>query len=88
VKRHLDSGKFYLIKGDVRSSDNVKEAIRNVDAVFHLAAIVSVPLSIKNPLLINDVNVRGTLNLLEASLKADVKRFMHTCSMRYFAIQY
>jgi len=32
-----------------------------------------VPLSIKNPLLINDVNVRGTLNLLEASLKADVK---------------
>ncbi|NIQ06537.1 MAG: SDR family NAD(P)-dependent oxidoreductase, partial [Candidatus Korarchaeota archaeon] len=80
IKHHLESGMFYLVKGDVRSSDNVKEAIRNVDAVFHLAAIVSVPLSIENPLLVNDVNVRGTLNLLEASLKADVKRFIYASS--------
>jgi UDP-glucose 4-epimerase len=80
LKHHLGSGMFYLVKGDVRSSDNVKEAIRNVDAVFHLAAIVSVPLSIEKPLLVNDVNVGGTLNLLEASLKADVKRFIYTSS--------
>lgn len=80
IKHHLESGMFYLVKGDIRSSDNVKEAIRNVDAVFHLAAIVSVPLSIEKPLLVNDVNVRGTLNLLEASLKADVKRFIYTSS--------
>ncbi len=80
IKHHLESGTFYLVKGDVRSSDNVKEAIRTVDAVFHLAAIVSVPLSIENPLLVNDVNVRGTLNLLEASLKADVKRFIYASS--------
>lgn len=80
IKRHLDNKKFYLTKGDVRNSEDVKEAVRNVNAVFHLAAIVSVPLSIENPLLVNDVNVRGTLNLLEASLKSDVKRFIYASS--------
>ena len=80
IRHHLDSGKFRLIKGDVRNSDDVKEGIRNVNAVFHLAAIVSVPLSIENPLLVNDVNVRGTLNLLEASLKAHAKRFIYASS--------
>ena len=80
IKHHLESRMFYLVKGDIRNSDKVKEAVKNVDAVFHLAAIVSVPLSIENPLLVNDVNVRGTLNLLEASLKADVKRFIYASS--------
>ncbi|MDH5374398.1 MAG: SDR family oxidoreductase [Candidatus Bathyarchaeota archaeon] len=80
IKHHLESGKFCLVKGDVRNSDIIKETVRNVDAVFHLAAIVSVPLSIKKPLLVNDVNVRGTLNLLEASSKADVKRFIYISS--------
>lgn len=80
VKHHLDNGKFHLTKGDVRNSDDAKEAIKNVDAVFHLAAIVSVPLSIKDPLLVNDANVRGTLNLLEASSKAYVDRFIFASS--------
>ena len=80
LKHHLQSGMFNLVKGDVRSSDKVKEAIRNVDAVFHLAAIVSVPLSVENPVLVNDVNVAGTLNLLEASSKADVQRFIYASS--------
>jgi len=80
IKRHLDSRKFFLVKGDIGNSEDVKEVIRNVDAVFHLAAVVSVPLSIENPLLVNDVNVRGTLNLLEASLKAHVERFIYASS--------
>lgn len=80
ITHHLDNGMFCLVKGNVRSPANVKEAIRNVDAVFHLAAIVSVPLSIEKPLFVNDVNLRGTLNLLEASSKADVKRFIYTSS--------
>ena len=80
LKHHLESRMFYLVKGDVRSSYDVKEAMRNVDAVFHLAAIVSVPLSIDKPLFVNDVNLIGTLNLLEASSKADVKRFIYTSS--------
>jgi len=80
IKRHLDSEGFHLIKGDIRNSKNVKEAVKNVDAIFHLAAIVSVPLSQENPLVANDVNVGGTLNLLEASLKTGVGRFIYASS--------
>jgi UDP-glucose 4-epimerase len=80
IKHHLNSRRFYAVKGDVRNPEDVKGATRNVDAVFHLAAIVSVPLSIEKPLLVNDVNARGTLNLLEASLKAHVERFIYASS--------
>lgn len=80
IKHHLDSGEFSLIKGDVRDSDDIKDAIRDVDTVFHLAAIASVPISVENPLLVNDVNVRGTLNLLKASLEAHVERFIYASS--------
>lgn len=83
VKHHLDSGELSLIKGDVRNSEVVKEAMRDVDAVFHLAAVVNVPLSIENPLLVNDVNIQGTVNLLEASLKENIQRFIYisTCAV-------
>lgn len=80
IKHHLDSGELSLIKGDVRDSDDVEKAMREVDAVFHLAAIVSVPLSIKKPSLVNEVNVEGTLNLLETSSKADVEKFVYSSS--------
>jgi len=80
IKHHLNNRRFRSVKRDVRDLRDVKETIRNVDAVFHLAAIVSVPLSIDKPLLVKDVNVKGTLNLLKASLKADVKRFVYASS--------
>ncbi len=76
IRQHMKSETFFLVKGDIRSSNDVKEALKNVDAVFHLAAIVSVPLSVENPLLVNDVNVKGTLNVLEASSKTEAKRFI------------
>ena len=80
VQRHLGGQSFHLVKGDVRDLEDVRKAVRDVDVVFHLAAIVNVPLSIENPLLVNDVNVRGTLNLLEASLKENIERFIYVSS--------
>jgi nucleoside-diphosphate-sugar epimerase len=80
IQLHLGSQKFHLVKGDVRNLENVREAVRDVDVVFHLAAIVNVPLSIEDPLLVNDVNVRGTLNLLKASLKENIERFIYVSS--------
>jgi len=53
-----------LFGGDVRDSSVVKELVKGVDAVFHLAALVSVSESFEDPVLTNDVNVGGTLNLL------------------------
>jgi len=83
IQRHLSSQRLHLVRGDVRNSEDVKKAVKDVDVVFHLAAIVNVPLSIENPLLVNDVNIEGTLNLLEASVKENIQRFIYvsTCAV-------
>lgn len=80
ISQHRDLAKFHLVRGDVRDISLVKKIVQNVDAVFHEAALVDVPLSIKNPLLFNDVNLIGTLNLLKACLDSTVKRFIFASS--------
>ena len=78
--KHVDKRNFCLVKGDVRSKADLRKVLKNVDFVFHLAAIVSVPLSIEKPLFVNEVNVNGTLNVLEESLRAGVKRLIYASS--------
>jgi len=80
LSQHLGKANFHLIEGDIRNERDVKKALEDVDFVFHLAAIVSVELSIKNPILVNEVNVCGTLNLLEESLNSGVERFVYISS--------
>jgi len=53
---------------------------RDVDAIIHQAARVSVAESIKDPALTNDVNVNGTFNMLKASVELDVKRVVYASS--------
>ncbi|MDH7477213.1 MAG: SDR family oxidoreductase [Candidatus Bathyarchaeota archaeon] len=83
IQEHINSKRFRLIRGDVRNPEDVEKAFENVEAICHLAAIVNIPLSIENPLLTEDVNVQGTLKLLEASIKHDIKRFVYvsTCAV-------
>jgi UDP-glucose 4-epimerase len=83
IRQYMNNKSFHLIKGDVRSLKDVEKAVKSVDVVCHLAAIVSPPLSIENPLLTEDVNVKGTLNLLEACVKHNVQRFVYvsTCAV-------
>ena len=69
-----------LIEGDIRDFWTVREAVDGVDFVIHQAALPSVPRSIKNPLTSNGVNIDGTLNLLEASKLANVRRFVFASS--------
>ncbi len=69
-----------LIDGDIRDFWTVTEAVEGVDYVLHQAALPSVPRSIKNPLTSNEVNINGTINLLEASKQANVKRFVFASS--------
>jgi UDP-glucose 4-epimerase len=65
-----------LIEGDIRDFWTVREAVEGIDCVLHQAALPSVPRSVKNPLTSNSVNIDGTVNLLEASRQAGVKRFV------------
>jgi len=76
LRSHIGKSNFRLIKGDIRNKTITRRALENVDAVFHLAAIVNVDFSVKNPLHVNEVNVKGTLNLLEGCLKSKVKQFI------------
>lgn len=69
-----------IIRGDIRDTDTVTGAVKGVDYVVHQAALASVPRSIKNPLASNEVNVQGTLNLLEAAREHSVKRFVYASS--------
>jgi len=59
--------KIDVIPGDVRDSNNVKEATKGVDIVFHLAALIGIPFSYHSPESYLDTNVKGTLNILQSS---------------------
>lgn len=72
--------KIDLVEGDIRDSDTVKVALRGVDYVLHQAALASVLRSIDDPSESNEVNVQGTLNLLEAARDSGVLRFVFASS--------
>ncbi len=69
-----------LIEGDIRDYDLVNRAVKGVDYVLHLAALASVPSSIMDPITSNEVNVTGTLNMLQASRLALVKKLVFSSS--------
>jgi UDP-glucose 4-epimerase len=75
--------KINFIKGSVTDNKLLQKTFRNVDYVFHHAAIASVPKSIDDPIMTNDVNVNGTLNVLVASRDNNVKKvvFASSCSV-------
>jgi len=69
-----------VMEGDIRSYHTVREAVDGVHFVLHLAALPSVPRSIRDPITSNDVNVVGTLNVLNASRDAKVARLVYASS--------
>ncbi|MGQ9641967.1 MAG: SDR family oxidoreductase [Candidatus Bathycorpusculaceae bacterium] len=76
----LRNRKLLFLKGDIRNKEIVTKALRDVEVVFHLAALVDVPFSVKNPLFVNQVNVCGSLNILEESIKNNVEKFIYASS--------
>lgn len=80
ISNCLNANAINLVRGDIRDVALVKKVVKDVDVVFHEAALVDVALSAKNPLLFNDINVVGTLNLLKASVDSGVKRFVFPSS--------
>lgn len=77
--RHF-AGEVDLIRGDIRNADTVDGAVKDVDFVIHQAALASVPRSIDNPVETSEVNVQGTLNLLDAAVRHSVRRFVYASS--------
>ena len=71
---------FTFIKGDIRDLDTCMEATKGVTYVLNQAAWGSVPRSIEMPLLYEEINLRGTLNMMEASRQNGVKKFVYASS--------
>lgn len=71
---------FTFIKGDIRELDTCMEATKGVDYVMNQAAWGSVPRSIEMPLLYEEINIHGTLNMMEASRQNGVKKFVYASS--------
>ncbi|HOV16987.1 MAG TPA: SDR family oxidoreductase [Candidatus Cloacimonadota bacterium] len=69
-----------IIEGDLRSFHIVRDAVKGVDYVLHQGALPSVPRSINDPITTNDVNILGTLNILEAAREFNVKRVIYASS--------
>ena len=80
LAHHRNNKDLDFVRGDIQDFGLVKEAMKDVEAVFHEAALASVTRSVKNPIATNDINVGGTLNLLKASCDSDVKRFIFASS--------
>ena len=69
-----------FIRGDVRDRVKLARAMQGVDYVFHLAAMIGVPESMEQPLDCIDINVNGTLMVLEEAAKAGVKKLIYASS--------
>jgi UDP-N-acetylglucosamine 4-epimerase len=80
LKGFINNPNFRLIEGDIRNEADCSNAVKGVDYVLHQAALGSVPRSINDPVMTNDVNVSGFLNMLVAATDAKVKRFVYAAS--------
>ena len=80
ISTHTDDPRLHVIEGNILDRTKVARVVSNADAVVHLAAITSVIRSSKEPLLVHDVNVTGTLNVLESCVENAVERFVFISS--------
>lgn len=76
----LGDANFTFIKGDIRSLETCMNACDGVDYVLHQAAWGSVPRSVEIPLVYEEINIRGTLNMMEAARQKGVKKFVYASS--------
>ena len=81
-KEKLDQ--IEIFSGDVRDPNGVKEAMKRVDAVFHLAALIAIPFSYHSPDSYVDTNIKGTLNVLQAARALETERVLITSTSEVY----
>lgn len=73
-----------IFSGDIRDPNGVREAMRGVDGVFHLAALIAIPFSYHSPDSYVDTNIKGTLNVLQAARDLKTERVMVTSTSEVY----
>jgi len=76
--------KIEILTGDIRNADSVRKAVKNVDVIFHLAALIGIPFSYYSPESYVDTNIKGTLNILQASKDCGVKKVLITSTSEVY----
>jgi len=78
----LENVEIFL--GDIRDPNGVREAVKGVDIVFHLAALIGIPFSYHSPDTYVDTNVKGTLNILQACKDLEVEKVLVTSTSEVY----
>lgn len=73
-----------IFSGDIRDPNGVREAIKGVDGIFHLAALIAIPFSYHSPDSYVDTNIKGTLNVLQAAREFGTERIMITSTSEVY----
>ncbi len=76
--------KLEVIGGDLRDVEAVRAAVRGVDTVFHLGALIAIPYSYVHPREVIETNVMGTVNVLMAARDFDIRRVVHTSTSEVY----
>jgi UDP-N-acetylglucosamine/UDP-N-acetylgalactosamine 4-epimerase len=80
LKGFANNPNFNLIEGDIRNYSDCVKSVKNIEIVFHQAALGSVPRSIIDPVSSTDVNIGGFVKMLFAAKEANVRRFIYAAS--------
>ena len=70
--------KIEIFSGDIRDPNGVRNAMKDVDVVFHLAALIAIPFSYHSPDSYVDTNIKGTLNNVQAARDLNIARVLVT----------
>lgn len=73
-----------IFTGDVRDPNGVRESMRNIDVVFHLAALIGIPYSYHSPDTYVDTNIKGSLNVLQAARDLSIEKIIHTSTSEVY----
>jgi len=73
-----------IFAGDVRDPNGVRESMKGIDTVYHLAALIGIPFSYHSPDSYIDTNIKGTLNILQAARELDTKRIIVTSTSEVY----
>lgn len=79
-----DRSHLEVVAGDLRDPDAVNQAVKNVEVIFHLGALISIPYSYLHPVEVVETNVNGTLNVLMAARKFKVEKMIHTSTSEVY----
>ena len=73
-----------IFQGDVRDNYCIRNAMKNCDAVIHLAALIGIPYSYNSPSSYIETNIKGTLNILQEAKDLKIKRIIHTSTSEVY----